>query len=58
MLSAFGRYKGKIAATARKYGFKNIIMVQNLREAVKVSANKAEDGDVVLLSPPVQAGNV
>jgi UDP-N-acetylmuramoylalanine--D-glutamate ligase len=46
-----GDTKEKIAATARKYGFKNIIMVQNLREAVKVSANKAEDGDVVLLSP-------
>lgn len=50
-LVLLGDTKEKIAATARKYGFKNIIMVQNLREAVKVSANKAEDGDVVLLSP-------
>ena len=41
----------KIAETARKYGFTNIIMVDNLKEAVRISAKKAVSGDAVLLSP-------
>ncbi|NLJ97163.1 MAG: UDP-N-acetylmuramoyl-L-alanine--D-glutamate ligase [Clostridiales bacterium] len=40
-----------IAATARNYGFNNIIIVKDLKEAVRVSAKKAKDGDAVLLSP-------
>lgn len=50
-LVLMGETKEKIAATAKRYGFNNIIMVKDLKEAVHVSAKKAEDGDVVLLSP-------
>lgn len=50
-LVLMGETREIIAATARKYGFNNIVMVQNLREAVCVSAKKAENGDAVLLSP-------
>ncbi len=41
----------KIADTARKHGFTNIKFADSLEEAVKVSANEAENGEVVLLSP-------
>lgn len=41
----------KIAETARKYGFTNIVMAKDLKEAVLESAKNAEDGEVVLLSP-------
>lgn len=41
----------KIADTARKHGFTNIIMAKDLKEAVTESAKNAEDGEVVLLSP-------
>jgi UDP-N-acetylmuramoylalanine--D-glutamate ligase len=50
-LVLMGETREKIAATARKYGFDNIILVNSLREAVQISAKKAEDGDAVLLSP-------
>ncbi|MBB2182710.1 UDP-N-acetylmuramoyl-L-alanine--D-glutamate ligase [Lachnospiraceae bacterium MD1] len=50
-LVLLGQTKDQIAATAREHGFHNIIMVNDLREAVKVSAEKAEPGDAVLLSP-------
>ena len=43
--------KEKIAETARKCGFDNIIMTESLEEAVKVCAENAESGDAVLLSP-------
>lgn len=50
-LVLMGETKDKIAATAKRLGFQNIIMVDNLKEAVRISAMKAETGDAVLLSP-------
>ena len=41
----------KIAETAKKHGFTNVIMAETLEEAVKISANEAKSGEVVLLSP-------
>lgn len=41
----------KIADTAKKYNFDRIVFAENLEEAVKVCAEKAEAGDAVLLSP-------
>lgn len=46
-----GQTKEKIAATARKLGFEEIILVETLEEAVKVCAENAEPGEAVLLSP-------
>lgn len=51
LLVLIGETREKIAETARNYGFNNIIMVNNLCEAVRISAERAENGDVVLLSP-------
>lgn len=50
-LILLGETRDKIAKTARKAGFTNIIMVDSLEEAVKESSRQAEDGDAVLLSP-------
>ncbi len=50
-LILLGQTREKIAKTAKKYGFKNIIMVDSLQEAVNVCTEKAEPGDAVLLSP-------
>ena len=50
-LVLLGVTKEKIAETARKCGFDNIIMTESLEEAVKVCAENAERGDAVLLSP-------
>ncbi len=50
-LVLLGQTREKIAETARKHGFTNILMVEDLREAVRVCAEKAEEGDAVLLSP-------
>ncbi|MCR5834917.1 MAG: UDP-N-acetylmuramoyl-L-alanine--D-glutamate ligase [Lachnospiraceae bacterium] len=50
-LVLLGETADKIAKTAKKHGFENIIMTQSLEEAVKVSAQKAEPNDAVLLSP-------
>lgn len=51
LLVLFGQTREQIAKTAYDHGFQNIIMVKDLAEAVKVSAEKAEAGDAVLLSP-------
>ena len=51
LLILLGQTKDQIADTARRHGFLNIIMVEDLKEAVRVSAEKAEPGDAVLLSP-------
>ena len=40
-----------IADTAKKYGFTNIAFAGSLEEAVKVSYESAEPGEIVLLSP-------
>lgn len=50
-LVLMGETANKIAECARRHGFHEIIMVESLEEAVKVSASKAENGDAVLLSP-------
>lgn len=50
-LVLFGQTRDMIADTAKKHGFHNIIMVDDLKEAVDVSVQKAEPGDAVLLSP-------
>lgn len=50
-LVLLGATKEKIADTAKKHGFTNIIMTESLKEAVKASAENAKDGENVLLSP-------
>ena len=50
-LVLLGATRDKIADTARRAGFDNIIMVDSLEEAVKESSRQAESGDAVLLSP-------
>jgi len=50
-LVLLGQTREIIAETAKRHGFTNIIMVNNLKEAVKVCAQKAVSGDAVLLSP-------
>lgn len=50
-LVLLGQTKEKIAECARKHGFTNIIMADSLEEVVAVCAQKAQEGDAVLLSP-------
>ncbi len=50
-LVLLGATKEKIAAEARKCGFDRILFADSLKDAVKISAEKAEAGDAVLLSP-------
>lgn len=51
LLVLIGQTRGKIARTAKRHGFTNIIMADSLKEAVKISALNALPGDAVLLSP-------
>lgn len=41
----------KIKNAAENQGFKNTVILPNMQEAVKEAARRAEEGDVVLLSP-------
>ncbi len=50
-LILFGQTREQITRTALQHGFHNIIIVKDLHEAVKISAQKAVSGDAVLLSP-------
>ena len=50
-LVLIGQTKEKIKEAAEKHGFHDIILCENLEEAVKVCAEKAQPGDAVLLSP-------
>ena len=50
-LVLIGQTKEKIRETAEKHGFHDIILCEDLKEAVKVCAEKAQPGDAVLLSP-------
>jgi len=50
-LVLLGETKEKIRDTALKYGFKNIHMVNNMKEAVYKSFEISQPGDSVLLSP-------
>ena len=46
-----GQTKEKIAETARRHGFTNIVLTETFEETVAVCAKLAEPGDAVLLSP-------
>lgn len=46
-----GATKEKIAETARRKGFDNVILADTFEEAVMESARLAREGDAVLLSP-------
>ena len=50
-LVLIGQTKEKIKEAAKRNGFHNIILCEDLREAVQVCADKANAGDAVLLSP-------
>ena len=51
LLVLLGQTRELIAETAKNHGFHNIIMVNDLKEAVRISTEKAEPGDSILLSP-------
>jgi UDP-N-acetylmuramoylalanine--D-glutamate ligase len=46
-----GQTAEKIAETARKHNFNNIVMKDNLEEAVAYCHDNAKSGEAVLLSP-------
>ena len=46
-----GQTREKIADTARRAGFTNVILTDTLEEAVQISSEQAVPGDAVLLSP-------
>ena len=50
-LVLIGQTKEKIKAAAEKNGFHDIILCEDIKEAVQVCADKANVGDAVLLSP-------
>ena len=50
-LVLLGATKEKIAATARRHGFEDIILTGTFEEAVMTCVNLANPGDAVLLSP-------
>lgn len=50
-LVLLGATKEKIAATARKHGFEDIILTGTFEEAVMTCVNLANPGEAVLLSP-------
>ena len=50
-LVLLGQTKEKIAECARKHGFTNIIMADNLEEVVEICVRESKSGEAVLLSP-------
>lgn len=50
-LVLIGQTSDKIAQTAIKYGFTDIIKADSLKEVVDICAREAQPGDAVLLSP-------
>lgn len=50
-LILLGATKEKIAQTAKKHGYEEVVMVDTLEQAVEQAAALAKEGDVVLLSP-------
>ena len=46
-----GQTKEKIAETAKRHGFENVVLTDTFEETVKVAAELAEPGYAVLLSP-------
>lgn len=51
LLVLIGQTKEKIAETARKHGFTDILLCEDLAEAVSECARRAKSGEAVLLSP-------
>ena len=51
LLVLIGQTSEKIADTARKYGFNNIIFANSMEEVVDICAKNAKPGYAVLLSP-------
>lgn len=51
LMVLLGQTADKIEETAVRHGFTNIIKTDNLEKAVKICAENAVSGDVVLLSP-------
>lgn len=51
LLVLLGQTAKQIEDTARRHGYEAIVNVESLEEAVKVCADNAVSGDVVLLSP-------
>ena len=51
ILVLIGQTAKKIAETAKKHGFHNIVFEDDLLEAVKYCHENAKDGEAVLLSP-------
>ena len=50
-IAIFGDCKNKIANSANKYKFSNFLICETLEQSVKLLFEKAQKGDVVLLSP-------
>ena len=50
-LVLIGQTADKIAETCDKYGFKDYVFADNLKEVVDICAASAARGDAVLLSP-------
>lgn len=50
-LVLIGQTKEKIKETANRLGFMDVILCEDLKEAITVCAQKANSGDAVLLSP-------
>lgn len=50
-LILLGETKYAIAEAAKRAGFTNVIMTQDLKEAVRAASSQAVSGDAVLLSP-------
>lgn len=48
---AIGETSQKILSSAKKYGYTNISLEKTLNDAVKSLKNKAQSGDIILLSP-------
>jgi len=46
-----GQTRDLFEKKAREYGFENIFLVDNMKQAVNLANKIAESGDVVLLSP-------
>ena len=56
-LVLIGQTREKIQKAAEECGFTDTILADNLEEAVKICAEKAQPGDAVPLSHHVQAGD-
>ena len=50
-LVLFGETKDKMKFTAEKYGLSNVVLVNNMIEAIEKSVSIMNEGDIVLLSP-------